>query len=167
MAPVWLVRFLARLPVLPREARFAFQESLLNRLYRRDVAAAQKSGSKDEVESVKQSWYYETDVLGDEREVMLSRQLTREARRLRVPVPSIRTDSDGKLHHPWDQSSHTGDFYLNAMGYKQLRDAIREERAARRAARAHMINWIAAWTALLSAVAAILTAYVAVLALRK
>lgn len=105
-----------------------------------------------------------------ERREWLSNKLTREAQRLRLPVPGIGVDrGSNELLPPWKSSGSGPEprpIYLTDEGYKELRDAIRAERAARRAARANLITWLAAWTGLLSAVAAIITAYVAVLALR-
>jgi hypothetical protein len=155
-----IIRVLLRLP-LKRGLRFNLRETLIGVLYRQDEKGGGEPGRTEGAR-------FELGLLDEEREAWLSRQLVRQARKLRVPVPPTKWNFEtDEPEEPWERGSYTGEYYLSETGYKQLRDAIREERKARREARAHMINWLAAWTGVLGALAAVISAYVGYVALTR
>lgn len=159
---VRLIRSLLKLP-LGRGLQLDMRAALIRIAYANE--AKQVGADRGRIEG---SRIFEQGTVEEEREEWLTILLTRKARSLRVPVPPIKFDDiTHEVLEPWEHGSRTGAYYLSETGYKALRDAIREERASRRLARAHMINWLSAWTALLTAVAAILSAWVAVLALTR
>lgn len=157
-----IIRRLLKLKLSTRW-RLALEEALINTMY--DYEESQDGADHGRIEGAR---IFELRNVEEEREAWLTHRLTREAHKLRVPVPALRYDSEKEdVAEPWERGSGTGEYYLSAKGYKELRDAIRDERKARREARAHMINWLAAWTGVLGALAAVISAYVGYVALTR
>jgi hypothetical protein len=146
----FLLRLVSQLPI-PTQTRLAWQRTLLGRAYGKDISAARKLKDKDKVDSLERDHRFEIDLLDEEEDSHLTKNLLAKARRLRVPVPH-RYNNDKTESEHWYESQYTGRWYLTTSGFSALRDEIRREEKARHEARAHWLVWLSGLTGVIGAV---------------
>jgi hypothetical protein len=154
----FILRLLSKIPVLT-ETQLAWQRSLLDRAYAKDISAARKSGDREEVESLESTHRFELELHDEEEDRFITRNLLARARRLRVPIPR-RYNEDGSESDHWYEGRNTGRWSLTASGVCALRDEIRRELKARYELRSLWTVWLSAVTGLIGAA----TGFVALLA---
>ena len=69
---------------------------------------------------------YESQVEHEEREMLASRRLRLEARRLRVPEPDLYGQDASINLEAWNETADR-QYYLSPAGFKKLRDDVRQE----------------------------------------
>ena len=146
----FLLRLVSKLPI-PTETRLAWQRTLLDRAYGKDISAARKLKDKDKVESLERDHRFEIDLHDEEEDSHLTKKLLAKARRLRVPVPHRYNDDKTESEH-WYEGQYTGRWYLTTSGFSALREEIRREEKARHEARAHWVVWLSGLTGVIGAV---------------
>ena len=146
-----LTFMLRRLP-FSQVARAERAHRRIDAHYRAEIEAASKRGDHKEVEALRGSKEAEERLDSDERDISFTKELIREAVELRVPLPTHPgyPPADGENEY-WAFSQMLGQRYLTPLGVSTLRDTIRREREARRAARDRWIPWISALTGLIGA----------------
>lgn len=143
-------------------ARLSIQRGFVDRAYDKEARRALGARDMDSLSAIESTRSYELDALVDDENYILSQKLLRQARRLRVKVPSRQMASDSPRDDTsgnWYQSVHNGHWMLTDDGMRTLRTEIRAERKARGEARAHWIAWLSAITGIIGT----LTGLVAVL----
>lgn len=152
-----LLRVVARAP-FPKALRLSWQRILVDRAYRADIDRARLAKDNEKIQSLEIDRRFEIEQIEEEDNQLLSGQLIRQARRLRVPIPH-RFKEDGKPSEHWYEGQYLGGWYLTNEGVARLRDEIRKERRARQDSRAHWVVWVSALTGVIGA----LTGLIAVL----
>src|SRR6266849_2583394 len=146
----FLLRLVAKLP-LPTETRLAWQRSLLDRTYAKDIATARKLNDREKIISLEQDRRFEIDVHDEDEDAYLTKKLLAQARSLRVPVPH-RYNQDKTESDHWYEGHYTGRWYLTSRGIAALREEIRRELKARHEGRAHWVVWLSALTGVIGAI---------------
>ena len=80
-----LLRVISRLP-LPRGVRSAWQDSLIDQSYSREIAAARKANDHEKVESLESQHRFEIALNDEDEDAYLTKQLLKKARSLRIPL---------------------------------------------------------------------------------
>lgn len=146
----FLLRLAAKLPIQTEMTR-AWQRTLLNRAYAKDILAARKLNDNEKVESLESAHRFEIDLDDEEEDAHLTKALLGKARRLRVPVPHRYNEDKTESEH-WYEGHYTGRWYLTSRGVAALREEIRREIKARHEGRAHWVVWLSALTGVIGAV---------------
>ena len=146
----FLLRLVAKLPI-PTGTRLAWQRTLLDRAYAKDISAARKLKDKEKVESLERDHRFEIDLHDEEEDACLTKTLRVQARRLHVPVPHRYNEDKTESEH-WYEGHYTGRWYLTSRGVAALREDIRREVKARHEGRAHWVVWLSALTGVIGAV---------------
>jgi hypothetical protein len=144
-----LFRVIARLPI-PTETRLAWQRSLLDRSYAKDIAAARKLKDKEKVQSLERDHRFEIDLHDEEEDAYITKRLLAKARRLRVPIPHRYNEDKTESEH-WYEGHYTGRWYFTTRGVAALREEIRRELRARHEARSQWVVWLSALTGVIGA----------------
>ncbi|AHG48016.1 hypothetical protein RLEG12_33050 [Rhizobium leguminosarum bv. trifolii CB782] len=118
--------------------------------YSEDVQKAHKAGDWDKRNELSSRSEFEASEYGDEAAEIRSSRLVRRAIRLSLPIP---TKHEGSEH--WRQSRTLGTWALTAVGFAELRRAVRLEEKERRDV----------WLALGGMLVSILSLVVAIIAL--
>lgn len=145
----FLLRLVAKLP-LSAERRLAWQHTLLDRAYAKDISAARKLKDSDRVESLERDHRFEIDLHDEEEDAHLTNTLLARARRLRVPIPHRYNEDKTESKH-WYEGHYTGRWYLTSHGISALREEIRRELKARHEVRAQWVIWLSALTGVIGA----------------
>lgn len=141
-----LIRYLPA----PREWKAEWRRSLLDKAYAKDIAVARIAKDKDRVESLELDHRFEIQMHEEEADLELTRYLTRQARRLHVPLPRYKNDDGSESEH-WYEGSLTYYRMLTTEGVAKLRDEIRREKKARHESKAVWIPWLSAITGAIGA----------------
>jgi hypothetical protein len=144
-----LLRIIRYIPA-PREWKAEWRRSLLDRAYAKDIAAAKVAKDKNKVESLEGDHRVEIQMHEEEADLELTRYLTRQARRLHVPLPRYKNDDGSESEH-WYEGSLTYYRMLTTEGVAKLRDEIRREKKARHESKAVWIPWLSAITGVIGA----------------
>ena len=136
---------------LPTGTRLAWQRSLLDRAFVRDIATARKANDREKVRSLESDHRYEIDMHDEKEDALVTRRLLATAQRFRVPVPHRHNEDKSESDH-WYQGHYTGGWYLTNRGISLLREEIRKESKARHEARSRWVVWLSALTGLVGAV---------------
>ena len=145
-----LLRIISRLP-LPPGTRLAWQRPLIDREYARDIAAARNEEDRKKVESLESDRRFEIAMHDEEEDAHVTKQLLKQARRLRVPVPHRYNEDKSESEH-WYDGYHTGGWYLTNRGIASLREEVRRELKARHELRTQWVVWISALTGLIGTI---------------
>lgn len=151
-----LRRVVSSLPLLPKAVGLSWQKCLVERAFRSDIAAAKKAKDTEMARSLERDRRVNIDLIEEEEDQLLSRDLVRDAWRLRVPIPH-RFRDDGTPSECWSEGQLG--WHLTTEGISGLREEIRKERRARHESRALWLPWL---SALIGAIGA-LTGLIAVL----
>lgn len=146
---LFLLRMLARLP-FSTESTLAWQRTLLDRIYAKDIAVARKLKDKEKVESLESQHRFEIDLHDEEEDAYITKKLLAKARRLRVPIPH-RHNEDKTASEHWYKGHYTGRWNLTTRGVAALREEIRHEIKARHEARSQWVVWLSALTGVIGA----------------
>jgi hypothetical protein len=149
-----LVRIVGKLP-LPQSRRLAWQASLIDKAYQRDIAEAKRREDRDGVRALEFAHMEELALLSEEQEALFTRHLLKTARRLKVPIPRHH-DEEGGIMGQWEQGSRLGMWYLTPSGISELRSSVRSEMRWHIERRAHWVTWFAALTGILGALTGLL-----------
>jgi hypothetical protein len=137
--------------LLPVSRQLAWTRSRIERGYGRDIATATRNRNPDEVRELESAMRFELELQREEEDAYLTRQLRRQATRLRVPVPLLHVD-DGAVSDHWYHGRQTGAWYLTLTGIRALREEIRHELKARYEHRVQLVVWLSAITGIIGAV---------------
>jgi hypothetical protein len=155
------IRLVGHLP-LPRSVRLDWQARLVDRAYRRDIEVARKRGRREQMHDLKGAHMEELGMMAEERDYLYTRSLTRQARRLRVPIPSPLEGHDrGDDGVYWERGHRMGLLYLTERGIAQLRESIRAEIKWRHEQRHQLVTWLSALTGLIGAITGLLAVWLA------
>jgi len=146
----FLLRLVAKLPI-PTWTRLAWQRTLLDRAYTKNILAARQLKDEEKVESLERDHRFELDLHDEEEDAHLTRTLLGQARRLHVPVPHRYNDDKTESEH-WYEGPYTGRWYLTSRGIAALREEIRREVKARHEGRAQWVVWLSALTGVIGAI---------------
>jgi hypothetical protein len=146
----FLLRLVAKLPI-QTETTLAWQRTLLDRAYAKDILAARKLKDKEKVESLERDHRFEIDLHDEEEDAHLTKALLGKARRLRVPVPHRYNEDKTESEH-WYEGNYTGRWYLTSRGVAALREEIRRELKARHEGRTQWVVWLSALTGVIGAI---------------
>lgn len=152
-----LLRIVAKTPV-PKSLRLHWQRILVDRAYRKDMELALKAKDREKVHDLEHNRRFEISFIEEEEDQLLTNNLIRSARRLRVPIPH-RFDADGKPSEFWCEGQYLGGWYLTDSGISKVREEVRKELRARHDSRAQWVAWVSALTGVIGA----LTGLIAVL----
>ena len=152
-----LLGVVAKAP-LPKALRLSWQRGLVDRAYRADIDRARLAKDNEKIQSLENDRRFEIDLIEEEDDQLLSGQLIRQARRLRVPIPH-RFKEDGTPSEHWYEGRYLGGWHLTNEGVARLRDELRKEHRARHDSRAQWVVWVSALTGVIGA----LTGLIAVL----
>lgn len=136
---------------LPARTRLAWSRSLIDAGYAKQIAAARRAKDHDEVRSLESTRLFELDLQQEEEDGHLTKKLRHQAKRLRVPIPHIRS-TDGSISDQWYEGSQTGGWYLTDAGIRSLREEIRKEQKARHEGRAQLTVWLSTITGIVGAI---------------
>lgn len=150
--------FLRRIIPLPRTAKLNWYLAAVERAYQKDIQAAHRVNDREKVRDLKESQRWKVAFVEEEIDHYLSKQILKKARKLRVPVPH-RTTSDPDGDEFWTQGHQTGNWYLTARGYAELRLAIRNELKERHEMRSLWIVWVSALTGLVGTCTGLLAVF--------
>lgn len=145
-----LLRLVAKLPI-QTETTLAWQRTLLDRAYAKNILAARKLKDKEKVKSLERDHRFEIDLHDEEEDAHLTKALLGKARRLRVPVPHRYNEDKTESEH-WYEGHYTGRWHLTSRGVAALREEIRREFKARHEGRAQWVVWLSALTGVIGAV---------------
>lgn len=137
--------------LLPVSTQLAWSRSRIERGYGRDIAIATRTKSREEVREIESAMRFELDLQSEEEDAYLTRQLRRQAARLRIPIPLIHAE-DGAISDQWYQGDQTGGWYLTLSGIRALREEIRHELKARHEHRVQLVVWLSAITGIIGAI---------------
>lgn len=129
--------------LLPTSRQLAWSRSRIERGYGKSIAAARQAKDYNDVQSLMSATRFELDLQREEEDAHQTKQLLREAMRLRVPVPPVHPDGGANSGH-WYEGSQTGRWYLTVSGIREVRSEIRQEQKSRHEQRAHLVVWISA-----------------------
>jgi len=146
----FLLRLVSNLPI-STETRLTWQRSLLDRAYGKDITAARKLKDNVTVESLVCEHRFEIDLLDEEEDSHLTKNILAKARRLRVPVPHSYNDDKTESEH-WYEGQYTCRWCLTTSGFSALREEIRREEKARHEACSHWVVWLSGFTGVIGAV---------------
>lgn len=144
-----LLRIVSKLPI-PTETRLAWQRTLLDRAYAKDIAEARKLNDNERVERLEWDHRFEIDLHDEKEDAYVTTRLLAQARRLRVSIPH-RYNKDQTESDDWYQGQHTGRWYLTTRGLAALREEVRRELKARHEARSHWVVWLSSFTGVIGA----------------
>lgn len=145
-----LLRQIAKFPI-PTCTRLAWQRTLLDRAYAKDISAARKLKDTEEVASLESAHQFEIELLDEEEDAYLTKTLLAKARRLHVPFPHIYNKDKTESEH-WCEGQNTGRWHLTVRGMAAVRKEIRREVKARYEVRAHWVVWLSALTGVIGAI---------------
>ena len=143
------MRLVLKLPI-PTVVRLAWQRTLLDRVYSKDILAARKLNDKEKEESLKNDYRFEIELHDEDEDAYLTKRLLAKARRLRVSIPH-RYNNDNAESEYWYRGQYTGGWYLTTSGISILRDAIRCEEKARYESHAPWLAWLSGFTGVIGA----------------
>jgi hypothetical protein len=146
----FLLRLIAKLPI-PTEPRLAWQRTLLDHTYAKEISAARKLKNKEKLESLERDHRFEIDLCDEEEDAHLTKTLLSQARRLHVPVPHRYNEDKTESDH-WYEGHYTGRWHLTPRGVAALREEIRRELKARHEGRAQWVVWLSALTGVIGAI---------------
>jgi hypothetical protein len=142
--------------------KIELRKRLINRKYDKLIRAAREHKlSAAKIEELQRDRYMEWSLEDEQADLIVTRQLTAKARRLRVPIPPTR-NSDGTESEFWQEGNFLGHKTLAPAGIVTIREEIRKEQRWRAERRNHVISWIPAVTGLIGA----LTGLVALIRIR-
>jgi len=146
------VRLVGALP-LPKKLRLSWQSNLIDRSFKKKAKLLRSAGENNkELEGLKLNHYVDMSIVAEEQEEQYTKQLIKQATRLRVPTPR-RFNNEGKQTEFWERGHILGIWYLTDAGISQVRTEIRKELKWRYERRAHYTSWV---TALISILAVII-----------
>ncbi|MES2207271.1 MAG: hypothetical protein V4525_10840 [Pseudomonadota bacterium] len=145
-----LLQLVAKLPI-PTGTRLAWQRTLLEKVYSKEILLAQKSNNWEKVESLRQDQRLEMVLHEEEEDSYLTKKILYKARKLRVPVPHLYNDDTTESKH-WYQGQYTGGWYLTVHGFCSLREEIRRELKAQHESWAQWTVWLSALTGVIGAI---------------
>lgn len=146
----FLIRAVGKLP-LPRLRQLAWQRALIDRSFQHAIRKAKAKEGHDDEESLHNDWRFESAMIEEEENHVVTRTLIRQARKLRLSLPP-HNNSDGTESGLWEDGQYFGGRHLSALGVMQLRKDIRDEIKAGHEAKAHWIAWLTALTGVLGAI---------------
>lgn len=149
-----LIRVVHRSP-LPKGIRLSWGKALVDREYAKDIALARKAKDNEKVELLERDQRFEIELIEEEEDQLLSAQLIRKAKHLRVPIPR-RFNDDGAPSPHWYEGNYLGGWYLTNDGISKLREEIRKELRARHDSRVLWVTWISALTGVIGALTGLL-----------
>jgi hypothetical protein len=136
-----LNKIIRNLPV-PKDLKLTWQLYLIDHLYQIEIAKLKRSKPRDhdQLRGLEHLHSDETSMIYEERDMLQTRKLTRQARRLCVTVPRMYDDA-GSPTDLWEQSSNLGYWYFTDKGFTEIRKAIRDELKWYYQRREHYTNW--------------------------
>ncbi len=147
-----IIRIIGKLPA-PKGLRLSWQANLIDRSFRRDIAKLRSSNSKDreKLQLLQHEHYTEMSLIKEDQEAHFTKQLIRQARRLRVYIPN-RIGEGNQPTEYWEQGRFQGYWYLTSLGIANVRDEIRKELKWRYDRRAHYTSWVTGIIAIIGTV---------------
>jgi hypothetical protein len=125
------------------EIKFRWRERKLDRTYGPLLAKEQKGS--DAYAELNAQYAEEQMELSEERRLHFQQKLLGQARRLFLPVPPYRRDSEN-----WEEANRLyGHYFLTEKAIKEIRKDIREERKARREM---LFGWISPMSGIIGTV---------------
>ncbi len=145
----WFARTLNKMPI-PKDLRLTWQAYLFDAIFRKEIKDLKASKDKDreELRSLEFEQQSEISMIYEELDAHHTRKLIRQARRLRVSVPS-HFNEDGSPSEYWEQGDNLRLWYLSDKGLLQIRKAIREELEWVYKKREHYISWMTVMTGII------------------
>ena len=137
--------FIRYLPI-PAGVRLNWVKKLLDREFKKEMRELQKKGSRSEIESKEQDYFFETHLIFADQEALYTERMLRKARRLRVQIPSMpkyNSRSEYEESEDWEQGPE-GSWNLTVKGIAKVREEIRKEEKWRREGRANWAVWLSA-----------------------
>lgn len=144
-----VLRIVGKLPI-PKEAKLAWQRTLLDRAYAKDIAKARAAKDYAKAQSLAEDHRFEIELHDEEEDAHVTKCLLQRARHLRVPVPHRYNNDKSESDH-WYEGRNTGRWYLTTKGVAALREEIRREVKARHEARSQWVVWLSALTGAIGA----------------
>lgn len=135
----------------PERIRLAWSRRAIQRGYGKDIAAARRAKKFNEVTELEGAERFEMELQQELEDSYLTSELLRQARRLRVPIPYIRS-SDGTESDLWYEGRQTGGWYLTSTGVRSLRQEIRQELKDRHESNSRFLVWITALTGIIGSI---------------
>jgi len=137
-----LLKIVGKLPI-PKSLKLTWQLYLIDRLCRMEINDLKDSEQNDreKLRALEASHHSELSMIYEELDALHTRKLIRQARRLRVPVPS-KYDNNRNPTGFWEQGHNLGLWYFTHEGLEQVRSAIRNELKWHYQRREHYTNWI-------------------------
>jgi len=137
-----LLKIVGKLPI-PKSLKLTWQLHLIDYSYRLEIRDLRNSKQKDHEKLFELEALHRLELSGiyEELDALHTRKLIRQARRLRVPVPS-KYDDNRNLTGFWEQGHNLGLWYFTHEGLEQIRSAIRNELKWHYQRREHYTNWI-------------------------
>lgn len=135
----------------PERIRLAWSRHAIQRGYGKDIAAARRAKKFNELAELEGAERFEMELQQELEDSYLTSELLRQARRLRVPIPYIRS-SDGTESALWYEGRQTGGWYLTAAGVRSLRQEIRQELKDRHESSSRFLVWLTALTGILGSI---------------
>lgn len=142
-----LRRLVVNIP-MPARTRLAWRRAFLDSAYSKDIAAARSSKNRVEIDSLERDPRFEGELLDEEEDDLITRNLLADARRLRVSIPR-RYNNDNTESDFWYQGHYSGQWNLTRLGESAVREGIRCERRVRHELRSQWVVWLSALTGLI------------------
>jgi hypothetical protein len=136
------IRLLGKLPV-PKGIRLSWQSNMIDRSFRKSIAKLRASEEKGrtKLQRLQDAHHFEMSMIYEEQDAHYTKQLIRQARRLRVHVPDL-FSKDGQPTEFWKRGHTQGLWYLTDTGVSQVRTEIRKELKWRYERRTHYTAWV-------------------------
>ena len=156
-----LNKIIRNLPV-PKDLKLPWQLYLIDHLYQIEIAELKriKPRDHDQLRGLENLHSDEISMVYEELDMLHTRKLIRQARRLRVTVPRLYDDA-GSPTDLWEQSSNFGYWYFTDKGFKEIRKAIRDELKWYYERREHYTNWATGLIGILGTIAGFLIGWMA------
>lgn len=139
-----------RIAPIPREWKSDWHRTLVDTAYAKNIAKAKAAKDDDKVRSLEATHQLEIQLHEEDEDLILTRRLLHQARRLHVPAPD-RLNADGSETEFWYEGPLTYYRMLTTAGVANLRDEIRREKKARHEAKSVWIPWLSAITGVIGA----------------
>ena len=146
-------RFVPRIWRLRRQLRKFRTKS------RSQIDQAKSAGDHERASYLEHEWSSEFEMIRDEIEVIYTNRLVRQARRMRLSIPShptINQALNGTEDENWYFSKLSGEWIFTCAGYASLSKEVKKEQRERIKAWSAMIGMLAGLVGSLAALAAIL-----------